>query len=195
MIAYDPGSASATGGLPVPPTWVRVLLGIVLVSAGLVVLADLALVAVISTIFIGSVAVAVGIFEILHAVWTRGAGGLLWRTLLGVLYLAVGIVLLRQPSSGALILTYVLGLLLLLSGLVRIRLGVGYWKEHGWVMLLSGLFGVLAGLAVLAGFPRTTLWVLALLLGSDLIAHGVAWLSMQLVPNPAQREGVSNAER
>jgi uncharacterized membrane protein HdeD (DUF308 family) len=57
----------------------------------------------------------------------------------GVLYLAVGIVLLRQPASGAPILTYVLGLLLLLSGLVRIRLGVGSWKEHGWVMLLSGL--------------------------------------------------------
>jgi len=185
MSVHDTGSAAATGGLTAPPAWARALLGIVLVGAGIVVLADLALVAVISTMFIGDVAVAVGAVEILHAFWTKGAGGLPWRALLGVLYLAVGIVLLRQPASGALILTYVLGLVLLLSGLVRIRLGVGSWKENGWVMLLSGLFGALAGLAILTGFPRTTLWVLALLLGVDLLVHGVAWLSYVWLPSPA----------
>jgi hypothetical protein len=72
---------AATGGLTAPPTWVRVLLGIVLVGAGIVVLADLALVAVISTMFLG--AVAVGAFEVLHAFWTKGAGGLPWKALLG----------------------------------------------------------------------------------------------------------------
>jgi hypothetical protein len=46
-----------------------------------------------------------------------------WKALLGVLYLPASIVLLSQPGSGALILIYALGLLLLLSGLVRIQLG------------------------------------------------------------------------
>jgi uncharacterized membrane protein HdeD (DUF308 family) len=184
MTANGIGPAHAARGSASPPIWVRILLGIVLVGAGVVVLADLALVAVVSTMFIGSVAVAVGSFEILHAFWTKGTGGLPWKALLGVLYLAVGIVLLNQPSSGALILTYAVGLLLLLSGLVRIRLGVGSWHEHGWIMLLSGLFGALAGLSILAGFPRTTLWVLALLLGIDLIAHGAAWLSFAWLPSP-----------
>ncbi len=184
MTANDIGSARAGRGLASPPTWVRVLLGIVLVGAGAVVLADLALVAIVSTMFIGSVAVAVGAFEILHAFWTRGTGGLPWKALLGVLYLAVGIVLLSQPGSGNLILTYAVGLLLLLSGLVRIRLGVGSWQEHGWIMVLSGLFGALAGLSILAGFPRTTLWGLALLLGIDLMAHGAAWLSFAWLPSP-----------
>jgi len=185
MTIHGTGSASATGGMAAPPTWVRVLLGIALVGAGVAVLADLALVAAISTVFIGTVAVAVGAFEILHAFWTRATGGLPWKVLLGVLYVAVGIVLLSQPGSGALILTYAVGLLLLLSGLVRIRMGVVSWREHGWIMLLSGLFGALAGLAILSGFPRTTLWGLALLLGIDLMAHGAAWLSSAWLPSPA----------
>ena len=185
MTAYDTGPASSTGGLSAPPTWVRVLLGIVLVGAGIVVVADLALVAAASAVFIGSVAIAVGAFEILHAFWTKGTGGLPWKAILGVLYLAVGIVLLSQPSSGNLILTYAVGLLLLLSGLVRIRLGAASWQAHGWIMVLSGLFGALAGLSILAGFPRTTLWGLALLLGIDLMAHGAAWLSFAWLPTAA----------
>jgi uncharacterized membrane protein HdeD (DUF308 family) len=42
-----------------------------------------------------------------------------------------------------LIITYVLGLLLLISGFVRILLGFSHWKDAGWIMLLSGAFGVL----------------------------------------------------
>jgi uncharacterized membrane protein HdeD (DUF308 family) len=74
-------------------------------------------------------------------------------------------------------LTYVLGLLLLLSGILRIFVGVSRWQDAGWIMLSSGVFGVLAGLVILTGFPRTTLWVLGLLLGIDLMSHGAAWLT------------------
>jgi uncharacterized membrane protein HdeD (DUF308 family) len=81
-----------------------------------------------------------------------------------------------------LILTYVLGLLFLASGVVRILLGFSHWKEAGWVMLLSGAFGVLAGLVILTGFPKTGLWVLGFMLGVDLIFHGVAWLTYAWQP-------------
>ena len=57
--------------------------------------------------------------------------------LLGVLYIAFGVVLVSQPVASALILTYVLGLLLVVSGFVRIVLGIGHWKEAGWIMLRS----------------------------------------------------------
>jgi uncharacterized membrane protein HdeD (DUF308 family) len=49
-------------------------------------------------------------------------------------------------------------------------------------MLLSGLFGVLAGLVILTGFPMTGLWVLGFLLGVDLISHGVGWLTYAWQP-------------
>jgi uncharacterized membrane protein HdeD (DUF308 family) len=49
-------------------------------------------------------------------------------------------------------------------------------------MLLSGVFGILAGLIIVTGFPMSGLWVLGLLLGIDLIAHGAAWLTYAWLP-------------
>jgi uncharacterized membrane protein HdeD (DUF308 family) len=81
-------------------------------------------------------------------------------------------------------LVYGLGLLLLLSGAIRIWLGAASWHRYGWIMVLSGLFGALAGLVILTGLA-TTSWGLALLLGIDLMAHGVAWLMLAWLPLPS----------
>jgi len=148
-----------------------------MILAGFFVLGDVMLVTVISTIFIGWVAIIAGAFEIVHAFWTKGWGGFVWQVLLGILYIAFGVVLVGQPVASALILTYVLGMMLLISGLVRILIGISHWREAGWIMLLSGVFGVLAGLVILTGFPMTGLWVLGFLLGVDLISHGIGWLA------------------
>jgi len=179
-LGIDPGSA--TSGLSVPPTWIRVLLGIVLILAGILVLGDIAVATLISAFIIGVIAIIGGAFEVIHAFWTKGWGGFLSQVVLGALYIGFGIVLVSQPASGALVLTYILGLLLLVSGFVRISLSFNYWAEAGWVMLISGAFGVLAGLVILTGFPMSGLWVLGLLLGIDLISHGIAWLVYGMLP-------------
>jgi uncharacterized membrane protein HdeD (DUF308 family) len=166
-----------TSQQPAPPTWARVLLGTVLILAGVFVLGDIAIAALISTMFIAVVAIVAGAFEIVYAFWAKQWGGFAWQIILGVLYVAFGVVLWSEPASGALLLTYVLGLLLLISGLVRILFSYSHWRQAGQVMLLSGVFGSLAGVVVLTGFPKTTLWVLGLLLGIDLLSHGIAWLT------------------
>lgn len=187
-----------------PPGWVRLMLGAGMILVGVAVLADVAFASLVGSAFIGAAAITVGTFEIVHAIWTRGWGGLAWQTLLGLLYVAVGIVLLGGPGPGEtvaapgvarsarsaeLLLTYGLGLLLLLSGTVRILLGWRRWRESGWVMLLSGTFGVVAGLIVLAEFPKAGLWVFGLLLGIDLIVHGAAWLGYAFPGRPGLRRG------
>lgn len=204
MTLPDTVSGPANGTPMRPPGWVRLVLGAVMILAGVAVLADVAFASLVSSAFIGAAAIAVGTFEILHAAWTRGWGGLAWQTLLGLLYVAVGMVLLggagsgemvvasgvaRSARSGELLLTYGLGLLLLLSGIVRILLGWRRWRESGLVMLLSGAFGVVAGLIVLAEFPKAGLWVFGLLLGIDLIVHGAAWLGFAFPGRPGLRSG------
>jgi hypothetical protein len=47
------------------------------------------------------------------------------QVVLGILYIAFGIVLVSQPLTGALLLAYVLGLALLISGVVRMLIGFG----------------------------------------------------------------------
>jgi len=182
MTTYDSSPRLHANNFSTPPFWICVLLGIVMILAGFLVLGDVMLVTVISTMFIGMISIAAGGFEIIHAFWTKGWGGFLWQVLLGILYIAFGVVLVSQPVASALILTYVLGLTLLISGFVRILLGISHWKDAGWIMLLSGAFGVLAGLVILTGFPMTGLWVLGFLLGVDLISHGIAWLGYAWQP-------------
>jgi uncharacterized membrane protein HdeD (DUF308 family) len=182
MSAYDTSSTVRLTGLPAPPLWICILLGIVMIVAGLLVLGDVVLFTVISAIFIGWMAIVAGGFEIAHAFWTKGWGGFVRQLLLGILYLAFGIVLVSQPVTSALILTYILGLLLLISGLVRVLVGLSHWQQSGWVMFVSGVFGAIAGLVILTGFPATGLWVLGLLLGVDLLVHGVGWLAYAWQP-------------
>lgn len=182
MTSYDNSSTVRLTGLTTPPLWVCVLLGIAMIIAGLLVLGDVAFFTVVSAIFIGWTAIFIGGFEIVHAFWTKGWGGFVWQLLLGALYVASGIVLLSQPVTGALILTYVLGLLLLVSGIVRVLIGIGLRQQSGWILAASGVFGVLAGLVILTGFPATGLWVLGLLLGIDLLSHGVGWLTYAWQP-------------
>ena len=174
MTTYDVRSTVKT---PSPPAlWVCTLLGLVMIAAGAFALSDVVFATIISVKFIGLTAILAGAFEIVHAFWTKGWGGFLWQILLGALYLAFGFVLLTQPASGALILTYFLGAVLFASGLIRCVLSFAHWRQNGWMMLISGIFGVLAGILILFGFPSISVWALGFLLGVDLISHGLAWL-------------------
>ncbi len=180
MTSYITGSSAVSY---VPPTWVRVLLGMILILGGVIVLGDVALATLVSALLIGFTAIAVGAFEIVHAFWTKGWGGFFWQILLGGLYIAFGLLVVNQPASGALVLTFVLGLMLLASGVVRIVMAIRNWRDMGWVMAISGLLGVLAGLIILMGWPISGLWALGLLLAVDLLSHGVAWLTYGWLPS------------
>lgn len=160
-----------------PAPWVCSLLGVVLIAAGIVVLGDVVLVTIISAIFIGAAVIVAGAFEIIHAFWTKGWGGFAWHIVLGLVYVAFGIVFVTQPVVSALAITYVFGLLLIASGIVRIVLGFNHLKDADWTMLLSGVLGTAAGLVILTGWPATGLTVLGLLVGIDLVFHGIAWLA------------------
>ncbi len=187
MSTYGTRSGPAFDQLSSTPTWARILLGAALLFAGVVVLADVALATVISAKIIGLVAMLAGAFEIVHAFWTKGWGGFLWQILLGLLYGAFGAALFTQPVTGALLLTYFLGFILVASGVIRVLLSFRLGKETGWMMLLSGLLGIAAGVVILTGFPSSGLWVIGFLLGIDLISHGVAWILYALVPATANR--------
>ena len=49
-------------------------------------------------------------------------------------------------------------------------------RQNGWMMLILGIFGVLAGILILFGSPSISVWALGFLVGVDLISHGLAWL-------------------
>ncbi|MFO0994004.1 MAG: HdeD family acid-resistance protein [Hyphomicrobiales bacterium] len=178
----DTLGSSTLGGRPDLPRWLCVLLAIVFILVGLVVLGDVVLASVISTIVIGICAIIGGAFEIVHAFWTKGWGGFIVQIILGLLYIAGGIILVNNPIAGSLAVTYALGLILLATGMVRIFVGIRGWAEGGWLLFLSGIFGILAGLVILVGWPVSGLWVIGFLVGVDLVFHGVGWFAVAWRP-------------
>ena len=159
------------------PTWLRILLGIVLIIAGVVVLGNIVWFSVVGAMIIGIAAIVGGAFEIIHAFWTKGWGGFIWQIILGLLYVAAGIYIVTQPVGAVLALTWVIAIVFLALGLVRLIVGFQYWKEGGWLLVLSGIFGIAAGIIILSGWPESSMWVIGLLLGIDLIFSGVGWLT------------------
>ena len=48
----------------------------------------------------------------------------------------------------------------------------------GWILLGSGLLGIITGIVLYVGFPWTGLVVPGLLLGIDMIFHGAWWMAL-----------------
>ena len=169
---------STAGGEPAPKSWwLYLLLGIVLVIGGFVVLGDVTLASVISAIVIAWALLIVGVIQVVHAFSTTGWKGFLLDLLVGALYIAAGYILLANPLAATIKLTLILGIIWLVSGVLRIVLAGVLWRDSGWLLLLSGIIGVLAGGIIISEWPQSGLWVLGLVLGVDLLFQGFAWIA------------------
>jgi len=170
-----------TIGIDPTKWWIVALVGVALILTALVVLGHLMAATLISTILVGAMLTVAGLFQIIHAFAERAWGGFALSLLIGLLYLATGLMLGFNPVTGALTLTLFLAAFLLASGVVRIVLAFRFWHMFGWLLLISGVFGILAALVIMTGYPMTGLWVLGFVLGIDLMIHGVWWLGFAFI--------------
>jgi uncharacterized membrane protein HdeD (DUF308 family) len=96
-----------------------------------------------------------------------------------VLYIIAGFVTFENPLLAAAVLTLILGASLLASGIMRIILAFSMKRETPWIwVLLSGAITLLLGLLILAHWPVSSLYILGLFLGIDLIMAGAAWIGL-----------------
>ncbi|TPI53530.1 HdeD family acid-resistance protein [Mesorhizobium sp. B2-2-4] len=167
--------------------WTNSAIGIVFILAGIFVLGDLALATTISALVLGIAIVCAGFVEIALAIWAGGWRGFLWQTMLGILYVVFGCLLISLPVLGSIILTWVLGVVLVISGLGRMSLSLRYLSTDRWMMLVSGLFGLAAGFLILIGWPSTGVWVIGAFVGIDLVLHGLGWLVTGFRPTDTTR--------
>jgi uncharacterized membrane protein HdeD (DUF308 family) len=125
----------------------------------------------------GIVLLATGVFEIVSSFWTQRWGSLFWRLLLGTFYAIAGGILIADPLTASVLLTLAFAAALIASGAARIYLALRDWDALSWLLLLSGIIGVLAGLVILAKWPLSGLWVFGLVVGVDLLVHGSWWVA------------------
>lgn len=157
--------------------------GLILLALGIaaVVVPPLATVAV--SILIGWLVLASGIVGLLSTFRLRNAPGFAWSLVSAVLAIVAGVLLLTAPLSGALSLTLILTVFLLIEGIASVLYALDHRREltPRWsFMLVSGLVDlVLAGL-IFAGLPDTAAWAIGVLVGVNLIFGGVALIAMSI---------------
>lgn len=160
--------------------WI-VALGIVFLIAGVVALGSVVTATVVSVAVVGAMMLVSGIAEIINAFSVKTWSKFFLWALLGALYVVAGIVTFRNPLLAATVLTLILGVDLFVSGFLRIFLSMQMAQGTRWVWVaLSGVITVLVGGMILAQWPVSSLFMLGILLGVDLIFAGIGWIAMGL---------------
>jgi uncharacterized membrane protein HdeD (DUF308 family) len=158
--------------------WI-VALGIVYLLAGFVALGSVAMATVASVFVVGVMMIIAGVAEMFSAFQFKSWGKFLLWVLLGALYIIAGFVTFENPLLAAALLTLILGVSLVASGIMRIILAFSMKQETPWIwILLSGVITLLLGLLILAHWPVSSLYVLGLFLGIDLIMAGAGWIGL-----------------
>jgi uncharacterized membrane protein HdeD (DUF308 family) len=130
---------------------------------------------------IGWILLIAGIFQVIHSFASKGWGAFFLRFLGGLLYIAAGILLLFYPLGGLLTLTLLLAILFIVQGIFRIMFSIqikgrGQW---GWA-LFGGLITLALGILIYVQWPSSSVWVLGLFLGIDLIFAGWTLVMLSL---------------
>jgi uncharacterized membrane protein HdeD (DUF308 family) len=157
--------------------------GIILFILGIlaIVVPQIATIAV--EVLIGWLLLLSGIVGLISTFRTRGAPGFGWSLLSAVIGTVAGIVLLAWPLSGALSLTLILTVFLVLEGVVSILYALEHKRELSgrWgMMLFSGVVDLFLAGIIFAGLPGTAAWAIGLLVGINLVFGGSALIAMAL---------------
>jgi len=174
----DSRVSSDTAPLRAKWGWI-VALGVVYVIAGFIALGSVVMATVASVLVVGVMMIVAGVAEVFSAFQIKSWGKFLLWALLGVLYIIAGFVTFENPLLAAALLTLILGASLVASGIMRIILSFSMKRETPWVwVLLSGVITLLLGLLILAHWPVSSLYILGVFLGIDLIMAGAAWIGL-----------------
>ncbi|GAB0115669.1 HdeD family acid-resistance protein [Acidisoma sp. C75] len=154
-----------------------VALGAVQIVVGLLCWIDVTAASLAGVFIIGALLVVGGIFQMVHAYAVRGWGGFLLYLILGALYILGGFLLMAEPLRGSLIITLVIAVLLMVSGVTRLVLAATHRHMPGlWLVILSGIVSIIVGGLLYESLPWSSLWVLGTLIAIELVFFGIAWI-------------------
>ncbi len=158
-----------------------VALGVLSILAGLFALTDVVAFTLVSTIFIGAMLLVSGIFQIIHAFATKTWGQFALTVLLGLLYVAGGLLIMDEPVQGSFVITLMLLIALVVSGIVRIVIALRHRElKYWWLMALGGLCSAAIGVWLFLALPWSSLFILGTLIAVELLIQGVTWLQFGL---------------
>ncbi len=160
-----------------------ILLGILLLIAGLFSIAMPPFAGVAASLFFGWLILFSGVAHLVYAWSAHGAGHIFWEILIGIVYVLAALYLLFYPVRGMVALALVLAIYLAAEGILEIAEFASLRPRHGagW-FLVHGLISLLLAALIFVHWPSSSFWAVGVLVGVSLLFSGWARLTLPMRP-------------
>jgi uncharacterized membrane protein HdeD (DUF308 family) len=149
-----------------------IVAGILLILVGLEALASPYFAALFVALWVAWGLLFGGVAELISAYGS--AENRIWKVLLGLLYLGVGVYMLMNPGAGLLAVVLVLAWVFLLQGVISIFGALQLRPLPGWGWwLFDGIVTLLLALLIFSGWPGNSVRIIAIIVGISLLISGV----------------------
>ena len=149
-------------------------MGLVTLVIGALLVAQVTTYPAVIAILLGIVMVVTGIYYAVRAVVGREGNERAWRGVCGVVFVLVGLTLLRHPFLGITLIGLVIGFAWIIQGVLLLMESFSRARRHartGWTMFF-GVISLIAGIAIIAA-PVTSVALLTLYVGAWFIFMGL----------------------
>lgn len=156
--------------------------GLLLLILGVVAISAATLTTILSVLFLGFLLLISGIVIIIDtfSFWWHKWSGFILHLILGILYVAVGVMLIKSPLSASISLTLLLGAFYLTIGIFRIIYSLSVRVPRwGW-SFFNAIISLLLGILILSSWPQSSLFIIGLFVGIDLIFTGWVYIMAAL---------------
>ena len=178
---------SSPAGLPIEERaslrsawWLFLILGIVSIIVGFMAVSSTFIATLASVKVFGILLLIGGATEVVHALMVRNWRGFAMHLVTATLYLLVGLFMLEDPIRAAAVITLLLTASFFVGGLLRIIFSLAVrFPSWPWV-LLTGFVDLILAVFLWRSWPESSLWVIGLFVGIDLLLHGWSWVILAL---------------
>jgi uncharacterized membrane protein HdeD (DUF308 family) len=160
--------------------WLTLALGLISVIIGLLAISSVFVATMASVFVFGWLLLIEGIASLIYAVMVGNWKGFALYLVVAVVYFMVGLFILEDPVRAAAVLTLVFAAAFFTGGVLRVILSLSE-RFTGWHwVLLNGVIDLFLGVFIWRQWPGSSLWVIGLFVGIDLLLHGWSWIFLAL---------------
>jgi uncharacterized membrane protein HdeD (DUF308 family) len=153
--------------------------GLLMVILGIVGLSMEFTMTVVSVLYFGIMMVMGGAMILISAFQAEGWKSKLGHLLIGLLYIAAGVVMIMEPQGSAVWFTLFIAAYLFVVGILRIITSFQMRGASGWGWtLLAGISAIILAFMIYAEWPYSGLWAIGLFVSIDLLMQGISLISI-----------------
>ena len=174
-------SAALTGTIVKKSVGWSIGLSVLMILAGILAIAVPQAAGIAVNILVAWLLVFSGGAHLVFAWHTRGAGGIIWEVLVGILYILVGGYLLFSPVAGLASLTLALAIYLFAEAVLEFILSFRLrpMPGSGW-LLFDGIITLILAIMIWRTWPSSAEWAIGILVGVSMLFSGISRLMISM---------------